>query len=84
MLSVPIDDNEDSIMGLGVALLTAYWKANNEVYRSIYPWAALLRQQLHASMWPMPYRAHTLAGRACPSIGLDLARHTWLVIFPGY
>jgi hypothetical protein len=84
LLSVPIDDNENGIMGLYVALPAAYLENRNEVHRDINPWAARLRQQLHASVRPVPHRTYVPAGRTGLGIGLDLARHAWPVILSGH
>jgi hypothetical protein len=62
-------------MRLRMTLPVAYWKVNNKVHQNVRPWAAWLRQWFYASMQPMPYRAHMLAGRVGPSIGLDLVCH---------
>ncbi len=84
MFGVPIDDDENSIIWLCVALPAAFWQAQYEVHRNIHPWAAWLRQRLYTFVRPMLHGAYALAGRTGPSVGLDLAQHARPVVYPGH
>ncbi len=42
-----------------------------------------MRQQLHRTVGTMLYQANALARRTGLGIGLDIAQHTRLVVFPG-
>ncbi len=80
MLCVPIDKVEYSIVGLHVALLSAFWKPNDIVHQNICSWAVWLRQRLYASMRPMLHEAYTLAGGAGLGVSLHLVCYAWPVI----